>query len=104
MTFDAAVQDERWVGKVTRESVDARIVERRYLAVFSWAKSREPGFASMNDERGASAPADGVDVMDEVVVGVEVGSMPMRHLTVTGREQASRIAETQRATVCGLGH
>ena len=65
------------------QPVDARIVERRHLAVLLRRQPLQPRLARVHDERAAARAGDDVD--EALQVGSEsCSSMPMRHLTVTG--------------------
>ncbi|MNZ58890.1 hypothetical protein D3C78_769080 [compost metagenome] len=69
--FNAAVNRHRQMRKITLELIHARVIQRRDLTVFFRAKTRQPGFACVDDKRLTFAfPGDGINEITQEFVAV----------------------------------
>ncbi len=59
--LDAAVQHDLEIGARRFQAIDARIIERRNLAVLFGRQPLEPGLARMHDKRRATGGGDTID-------------------------------------------
>ena len=69
---DAAVDDDLELRAVALEAVDARMVERRNLAVLLRRQAGEDGLAGVDDEGPAAGRRRGVDETEQETVIVAV--------------------------------
>ena len=105
----AAVHDERERREIRAQLPHDVVLQRRNLAILFRAQAIQHRLARVHDEHRSSPPLRPTSTKRTrnsyaSVAVCGIGSMPMRHFTVTGTCTAARIAPTHSATSDGSRH
>src|SRR5581483_10245880 len=101
--LDSPVEDDFEIGPALLQTMDASIVERRYVAVLLRAQALEPCLARMHDEARAARAGDLVDEAIEALLGILIVDADAA-FDGDGKAGACHHLGDARAHKRGLGH